>query len=293
MSRHAASRGRGGAAPPPRLPAEEQPGQARRRHLVTAAVAVLVTVGLAVSARYGKPGIVVGVGAVQALLVPAWILGTGLPGRIGGLLIGLAVAAAADAVLLVRDRTSPAVLLGVLGLAVPALLLHQLARGVVRVRVTESMSGAAMLVTAVVGLSTGVALAHAVDGPRLVSAVVVSAGAGLAVGRLVDAALPAPRLAEDVRHGLLAVVAAVLAGAGAGAAHAAGARHLPPTGGALLGAIVAGLAALVAVGVGYLAATAEPRPGPAGRYALAYLGVALPIALTAPVGYLAALAVAG
>lgn len=268
-------------------------GGARGAHLTTAMLAVVVTVGLAVATRYGRPGVVVGIGAVQALLVPAWVVGTALPGRIGGWVLGLAAAAAADAVLLVRDRTTLAVLLGVLGLTFPAMLLHQLARGVIRVRVTESMSGLALLVTAVVALSSCVALARAVDGPRLVAAVVVSAGAGLAVARVVDAAVPVPRLARDVPYGLLAVVAGTAAGAAAGAAVASGARQLTAPGGALLGAVVAVLAALVAVGVGYVAATVEPRPAAAGRPALAYLGVGLPLALAAPAGYLVALSVAG
>ena len=58
----------------------------------------------------------------------------------------------------VRDRTSPAVLLGVLGLALPALIVHQLARGVVRVRVTESLAGVAVLVAAEVALAALLAL---------------------------------------------------------------------------------------------------------------------------------------
>jgi hypothetical protein len=263
----------------------------RREHLAAAAVAVLLAAGLGVAARFGRDGLLVGIAAVQLLLVPAWVLGTGLPGRIGGMVIGLGTAAAADAALLVRDRTSLAVLLGVLALAFPAMLVHQLARGVVRVRVTESLSGVAMLVAAEVALSTCLALAHAVDGPRLASAVVVAAGAGLAVARLVDAVLPAPRLAEDVAHGMLAVLAAVGAGALAGLLHAGG--RLSVGDGALLGAVVGGIAALVSVGVGYIAGTVEPRPARAGGPALAYLGVALPLALVAPVGYLVALSVAG
>jgi ABC-type lipoprotein release transport system permease subunit len=67
-------------------------GTGRRQHLLAAVVAVLLTVGLAIAARYGRPGVVVGVGAAQALLVPAWVLGTGLPGRIGAVVIGLGTA---------------------------------------------------------------------------------------------------------------------------------------------------------------------------------------------------------
>ena len=51
---------------------------------------------------------------LQVLLVPAWVYGTALPGRIGGTLLGLGAAAAADAALVVRDRVSLLALLGVL-----------------------------------------------------------------------------------------------------------------------------------------------------------------------------------
>lgn len=264
----------------------------RRAHLTVALVAVVVTAALAASTRWDRPGIVVAVAVLQALLVPAWVHGTALPGRIGATVLGFAAAAAADAALLVRDRVSLTVLLGVLGLAVPAMLAHQLTRGVVRVRVTESLAGIALLLTAVVALSSLIALARAVDGTRLVAALVVGAGAGLAAARLADAVAPAPRLAEDVAHGLLAVLAAGLAGAAGGALLSSGARQLGTGGGALLGAVVAVLAALVAVGVGYVAATARsPRRGT--RPALAYLAVVLPLAFAAPVGYLVSLAVAG
>ncbi|MFL6127608.1 MAG: hypothetical protein ACJ73E_00900, partial [Mycobacteriales bacterium] len=260
--------------------------------LVAAVVAVLVAAVLVAATGWGRPGVVVAVAALQALLVPAWVVGAALPGRIGGTLLGLGAAAAADAALLVRDRVSVMVLLGVLGLALPAMLLHQLARGVVRVRVTESLAGIAVLLVAVVALSALIALARAVDGSRLVAALVVGAGAGLAVARLVDAVAPAPRLAEDVGHGLLGVFAAGVAGAAGGALVAGEAHQLSGPGGALLGAVVAVLAALVAVGVGYVTATG-PAPRRGRRVALAYLGVVLPLALAAPAGYLVSLAVAG
>ena len=272
------------------------PAAARRLHLRTAAVAAVLTAGLAVATAYGRGGVLVGIAAVQALLVPAYVLGTRRPGRLGAMLLGLAAAGAADTVLVVRDRTSLAVLVGVLALAFPAMLLHQLARGVVRVAVTESLGGVALLVTAEVGLSCCVALARATDGGRLVAALVLGAGAGLVVARLVDAAVPAPRIADDVPHGLLGVVAATAAGAAASAAVGVGATQLTPARGALLGAVVAAVAALVAVGVGFVVATAEPEPGRRDRLSPAYhacLGVALPLALAAPVGYLVALSVAG
>lgn len=303
MSRHAAPRGRrpnGGAAVAPgsEAPGAGPPlgarvGTSRRGHLVAAGIAAVLAVGLGVAAAVGREGVAAGVAVVQLLLVPAWVLGTGLPGRRGGSLIGLGAAAAADVVLLARDRTSLQVLLGVVALAFPVLLVHQLTRGVVRVRVTESLSGIALLVTAQVAAAAAIALTSAMDGPRLASAVLVAAAAGLAVAHLTDAVAPVPRLAEDVRHGLLAVALAVAAGAVAGLLHARGADQLTAANGAALGAAVAGVAALLAVGVGYVAATVDPRPPRAGPPALAYLSAGLPLALACPVGYLVALSVAG
>ncbi|HEY6746283.1 MAG TPA: hypothetical protein VI357_11265 [Mycobacteriales bacterium] len=261
---------------------------ARRVHLLAAGMAVAVGLVLGAGAVAGRPGVVASVAVVQALLVPAWILGARRPGRIGGMIVGGAAAAAADIALLVRDRTSPAVLLGVLGLAVPALILHQLTRGVVRVRVTESLAGIAVLIAAGVALSTLIALARAEDGHRLAGTVVLAAAAGLAAARLTDAVAPVPRIADGLPYGLLAVVLAAAAGAVAGAATRGG--PLSTGGGAAVGAVVGLVVALVAVGAGFLTLTLpERRPG----LVEAYLWVVLPIALVAPVGYLTALSVAG
>jgi hypothetical protein len=306
VSRHAAPKGRRarvdpGPPGPPAVPAGatrwEAPrpeiavvdrAAARRGHLLAAGVAVLVGLVLGVGAVAGRPGVLVSVAVVQALLVPAWILGAQRPGRIGGMIVGSGTAAAADVALLVRDRTSPAVLLGVLGLALPALIAHQLTRGVVRVRVTESLAGIAVLITAEVALSTLIALARAEDGHRLAGAVVLAAAAGLAVARLTDAVAPVPRIADGVPYGLLAVVLATAVGAAAGAGTRGG--PLSTAGGAGVGAVVGLVAALVAVGAGFLTlALPEQR----GRLTVAYLWVVLPIALVAPVGYLTALSVAG
>jgi hypothetical protein len=261
---------------------------ARRLHLLGAAAAAVAGMVLGAGALLGRPGVLATVALAQAALAPAWVLGTRRPGRIGGLLIGPAAAAAGDVALLVRDRTSPAVLLGVLGLALPAMVVHQLARGVVRVRVTESLAGLASLVAAEVGLCTLVALAHADDGHRLVGTVVLAAAAGLVLARLADALAPAPRIAAGVPYGLAAVLLAAVGGAAAGAATAGG--PLTAAAGAGVGALVGAVAALVSVGVGFLVLALPERPRP---LVPAYLSVVLPLALVAPVGYLTVLSVAG
>ncbi len=261
---------------------------ALRMHLLAAVVAAATGLVLGAGAVIGRPGVVLTVVLAQALLAPVWMIGTDRPGRVGGLLIGLGAAAAGDVALLMRDRTSPAVLLGVLGLAMPAIIVHQLVRGVVRVRVTESVSAVAVLVAAEVALSLLIALARADDGHRLVGTVVLAATAGLTVARLTDAVLPVPRIADGVPYGLGAVVLAAVAGAVAGVATAGGPLTAGAGGG--VGALVGAVAALVAVGVGFVILALPERPHP---LVPAVLSVLLPLALVTPVGYLTVLSVAG
>jgi hypothetical protein len=257
-------------------------------HLLAAATAAGTGLVLGAGAVAGRPAIVATVALAQAALALVWMLGTDRPGRIGGVLIGLAAAAAGDVALLVADRTSPAVLVGVLGLALPAMVVHQLVRGVVRVRVTESLAAVALLVAAEVALCLPVALARAGDGHRLVGTVVLAATAGLALARLVDALAPVPRFAEGVPYGVGAVVMAAVAGAAAGLATAGG--PLAAGAAAGVGALVGVVSALAAVGVGFVTLALPDRPRP---LVPAVLSVLLPLALAAPVGYLTVLSVAG
>jgi len=261
---------------------------ARRMHLLAAVVAAATGIVLGAGAVVGRPGVIVTVALAQVVLAPVWMLGTDRPGRIGGLLIGLGAAAVGDIALLMRDRTSPAVLLGVLGLALPAIVVHQLARGVVRVRVSESVGAVAVLVAAEVALCMLIALARAEDGHRLVGTVVLAATAGLTVARLTDAVVAVPRIAQGVPYGLGAVVLAAVAGAAAGAATAGGPLTARAGGG--VGALVGAVAALIAVGVGFLTLALPDRPRPPVP---ALLSVLLPLALVTPVGYLTVLSVAG
>jgi hypothetical protein len=264
------------------------PAAARRAHLLTAALALAVGVVLTAGAVAGRAGVVGTVALAQVALAPAWMLGTHRPGRTGGLVIGLAAAAGADVALLVRDRTSPAVLLGVLGLAIPALLAYQLTRGPVRAQVAESLAGAALLVTAEVALAMPIALGRADDGNRLVGTVVLAAGVGLAAARLTDAAAPVPRIADGVPYGVLALLAAAAGGAVGGVVTAGG--PLSVTAGAGVGALVGAVAGLLAVGVGFILVALPEPPRP---LVAAYLSVALPLAFAIPVGYLTVLSVAG
>ena len=289
-ARGAAPRGQGGRGQDP--PGRSQPADppAGGRSAVTATGAGLLAAGMGAAAPFGRPAVLIAVAVLQVVLVVAWVFGTGLPGRIGGILISLGTAVAADLSVFLPDRPTLAAPLGVLALVFVAMVVHQLTRGVVRVRVTESMSDIGLCCVAVVGLAVLIALAHTGDRSRLVSAPAVAILAGLAVAAVVDAVAPVPRLSRDVPHGLLAIVFAAAAGAAVGALHAFGWANLDLAGGCLLGAVVAALAALLAVGVGYLARTTTPTSPRWGALAIPCLRVVLPLALTCPVAYVLGLA---
>src|SRR3954452_4689609 len=79
---------------PAAAPAE--PVSAGTNHIQLAALAAVLTGVLAVGGYLGTTATLVAVAVVQAVLIPCWMLGNRLPGRIGGLTIGVLAAAAAD-----------------------------------------------------------------------------------------------------------------------------------------------------------------------------------------------------
>jgi len=101
----------------------------------------------------------------------------------------------------------------VLGLAIPAMFVHQLTRGVVRTRVVESLSDIALMVVAVVGCAALMQLRHETLGALMTSGFVLAAGAALVAGHLVDLFAPRMLFDPDVPRGLLAVIAGAMAGA--------------------------------------------------------------------------------
>jgi len=264
--------------------------RARRTH-VSAAVVALGAVGLALGApRFGDAGWLAAVAAMQALLVWAWVMGTAIPGRWGGLLLGAGSGAAADALLLRNAHDGLTPLLTVFGLLFPALLLHQLARGVVRTRLTESLSGIAAGCVAVVALAGYLELRQ--DAGAVAAASLLAAAAALVAGRTLDALRPEQVFADGVFHGLLGVAGAVVAGAAVAAARLLG-EPVSTVGAVLLGACVGATVALVAVGAAYVAVTVRPRRTPFAPLTLPVLKVLLPLAVTAPVAYLLGLVVTG
>lgn len=248
------------------------------------------------AARFGDRGWVVAVGLLQAVLVWAFVMGTAIPGRIGGLLLGLGAAAAADALLLGNDQDGLVPLLTVYGLLLPALFLHQLARGVVRTRVTQSLAGVGAGAVAA-GALAGLLELRQVS-PPVASAALLAGAAALFAGRLLDLVRPGQVFGEGVFHSVIGVAGSALAGAAAAVVRlyhfeGNGDPSVGPAGAGLLGGGIGVTVGFVAVGAAYVAVTARPRRTPFAPLTLPVLNVLLPLAAMTPVAYLLGLVVTG
>lgn len=203
---------------------------------------------LAVGSYLGTVGLLVALGLVQAVLILSWVLGTALPGRLGAFTIGGLAAVAADAATTHWHDSGYSPVLGVLGVAVPAMFVHQLIRGVVRSRVVESLADITVLLLAVVAVAGLLVLRRQDDGDVLVPTVVAAIAAGMAASHFTDAIWPAPRFDPAVDRGLPAVVVGILVG---GVIGVLSLRHLidfAGSRGAFVGAAVAAVACLLSIG---------------------------------------------
>ncbi|HET6208831.1 MAG TPA: hypothetical protein VFD94_00535 [Jatrophihabitans sp.] len=280
-------------------------------HLQLAVLSALFGAVLAVGSHFGPVPLLIAIALVQAVLIPCWVLGTGLPGRIGGLVLGVLAAAGADAATLHWHDSGYSPVLGVLGLAVPLMFVHQLTRGVVRTRVVESMAAIAVLVVGVVALSGLLVLRRQGNGETITVALVAAIAVGLVVDHLTDAVLPAPRFDPAIDRGLPAVLAGVVAGGLVGLLLLRQDIDFAGGRGPFLGAAVAAVGCLLSIGATFAesrdqpaaqsddpdlptAATALPREVPAGLARLRpAAAVALTIALTAPAAYVLTNALTG
>ncbi|MGY1718486.1 hypothetical protein ACI8AG_05515 [Blastococcus sp. SYSU DS0552] len=255
---------------------------ARPHHLSAAGLAVVAAGLLAgLPAAVGEVGALAAVLVLQLALVLSWVLATGMQGFAASLAVGTAAAVAADLALALPEDPGPGGLLAVLGIGFLAAVLQQMLRSP-RHDLVDSLAGSAVLVTAVGALAVLLPLGRADDG-RLATIALV-AGVALLVGHLVDQVLPRPQLAPGVPRGLLGIVLAVLAGAGTAWAvrdlAELGALRAPA-----VGAVVAGVVALVAVAGSYLAVetTSEGQAEALSPWAPTVVQVVLPFAACAPV----------
>lgn len=289
------------------------PAGRRSAQLPLAVITVLAGAMLVGGSYVGPVGLLVIVALVQAALVVGWVFGTGLPGRIGGLLMGLGAAAASDALVSRWTDQGYAPVLGVLGLAVPAMFVHQLTRGVVRSRVVESLADITLLLVGVTGIAGLILLRHQINGDVTAPAVIGSLAAALLAAHITDSVMPAPRVDSGLDRGIPAVLAGVLVGAGVGLLSLR--RVIDFTGGrgAFVGAAVGAVGCLVSIGASFVGShstlavsTPEVSITVAGfddpeltarRAGVARLqpvaAVLMTIGLTAPAGYLLITALSG
>ena len=278
-------------APPPEPEPEREPAPpVYINHVHGAVVAAVVTIGLAVVSKLGVTPLLIGIAVVQGLLVVSWVFGTALPGRIGGLVIGGLAAGGADVMVSRWPHGQLGTLLAVLGLAIPAMFVHQLTRGVVRTRVVESLSDIALMVVAVVGCAALLQLRHETLGALMTSGFVLAAGAALVTGHVVDHVAPKMRFDPDIPRGLLAVIAGAMAGAVACFLRLHNSFEFDHKRSIIVGGALGALVSLFAIGAAFV-----EHSLPAGRRSLA---VARPVASTlisfgllVPIGYLLCLSI--
>ncbi len=227
---------------------------------MSAALTFALALAVAAGAYAGQVVLGVAVLATQAVLIWGWHRALDVPGATGGMVVGAAAALAADVLLLVRDDARPlSPVAGLLGVAMLAVLVHQLVRRPVRARLTPSLAATATLVVLAVLAALFIPAADTRGGEALVAVTALAAALAAAAG-------------------LLPLAPVVLAG-------------VATAGGALLGAVVAALtdpsvgptlllgAASAAVAVSMAAFVRRvPRPDLTTVAALPVVGVA-------PLGY--------
>ncbi len=257
---------------------------ARPVYLLCAAVTVLLLAGgVTAGARAGTPVLLAVVGVVQLLLILGWQLMTNPPSPRAVAAVALGTAGAADVLAGYARSASLAPVAGVLGLAVLAAVVLQLARGVARVRVTEALGSTLSITVAVASVTAILVLRRQHGGLEAVTAAAIAGGVALMTARLVDSVLPVPRVAPGVPHGGLGIVFGCMSGTAAGAFFAA-VPSLTPHGSALFAWAITIVAVLADLAAGYASASVARRP----RWSFA-AGPFAALVATAPVAYLLAL----
>lgn len=263
--------------------------------VATIAVALVIGLVLTLTARAGATELLVAVAVTQALLAVSWVLGTMMPGRYGGLVIATLAATGADVAVSVWPAGRLGPLLPVLGLAVPVMFVHQLARGAARVQVVSSLSAVALLVLGEVALPAVLQLRHEFGssdpGGRVAATAVAAVAGAVVVGGLVDLLLPAPRFDPAVPRGLLGLIASAGLGGSIGYLILRDAGDFDAGRAIFAGAALGALAGLFAVAGAFVLHT-TPQPAAAlGRRLRPALAAVLPVALIAPVAFLLFLAI--
>jgi hypothetical protein len=294
-------------------PAPDEPERSPKRHLgeryqhlISALIATVAGAALVFGAAASAGALVAVVAVLQAALIGTWVATTGGPGRIGGLALGVAGAAAADVVVMVWPHGQLGSLVGVLAFVQIAAFLHQLLRGVARSEIVTSLGRTELMLIAVIAFSALVVLRNSNDGRALSVAVVLAAAGALVEGHLVDLAWIGPRFDSEVRRGVLAAVVSVLVSGAITYAWLDHEQVLDHQHALILGISVGVIASLFALCAAFVLAnlseadapgTEEAESGGAeserAQWPRPFVAVLLPLALLAPIAYLLGSAVQG
>jgi hypothetical protein len=259
----------------------------------TVAAVAVCTAALAGAAHAGAVALLVAVAALQAAIGLSWVLGVGVPGREGALAIGVLAAIGADVSvsLFPQGRLEP--LLPVLGLALSAMFVQQLARRSRRAHVSAALGRICVLVCLEVAptalLQLRAEFGGDAGGGTAVAAAALTAGCAVGVAALVDLVLPALPVDPAVRRGVPALLSAAAVGAAVGYASLGGTGGMSAGAAAGAGAVIGLVAALLGVAAAFLAAGGVSG---SGRGAALLYGLA-PMTLVAPVALLVLLALRG
>lgn len=246
-------------------------------------VAGLVAAALAGLSLAGTPALAAGLFCVQVVIALAWLAALGTKGSLGAFGIAVAAAAAMDVVLGVTDNPDLGDAAPVLGLALVAALVHQLARRPRR-EVTVSLAGTVSAAAFAVCAASYLALLPEGHGDRADACALLGVGVALAVARLFDLVLPRPDAFPGSRRGLVGLLAGAGAAVAVGAAYGAHTAGLSGGSGLRIAVIAAALALIADVAVDAVL-TQAPPPDERRLSALTPLGVLLPVVLAAPVVY--------
>lgn len=224
---------------------------------------------LAAASRLGTGWLLVAVAVTQLLLVTGWVRLLAPRGAAGVLAVALSAALAADVVVAVAPDRDIEALAAVVGLALPASLLHQLVRRG-RQRAAESMAATAGAVVLVVATAMIVPLAEGAAGRAAAGTALLAVAVAVLLARVAEAALRSVAVVPGTDRGWLGLLVAVGAGTVAGALLALP-LDLPATGaddrialpalavGAVLGLVAAALAVAADL-FADLAVVASQRP---------------------------------
>lgn len=273
---------------------EEVVAEAELSLVASLSTALVVGAGLVFAAHSGATALLVAVAVVQALLAAAWIAGTAVPGHRGAAVTGVLAAAGADVAASVWPDGRLGTLLPVLGLAVPAMFVHQLMRGAVRVQLVSSLAAVAFLVLSEVSLAALLQLRHEFgtnDGGTVASTVLAAVAGALVIGCLVDLLLPAPRFDAAVPRGLLGLIASAGLGGSIGYLMLKDQAQFAAARATFTGAALGALAGLLAVATAFILHTTPPPATEFARRLRPMLSALLPIAIIAPAAFLLCLAI--